>query len=68
MPVYSARPWRTAEYELAAGNHAYLVLATGRVRIQGVEYGARYGMAIMGCGLLRIEAIEDAELVMVDSV
>ena len=57
----------TAEYALAAGNHAYLVPATGRIRIAGVEYGARDGIAIKGAGMLHIEAIEDAELVMVDS-
>ena len=56
-----------AEYELAEGSHAYLVPATGRVRIDGTEYGPRDGIAIKGSGLLHIEAIEDAELVMVDS-
>lgn len=58
----------TAEYELTQGNHAYLVPATGRIRIEGVEYGARDGIAIKGGGVLRIEAIDDAELVMVDSI
>ena len=57
----------TSEYELAEGNHAYLVPATGRIRIDGVEYGPRDGIAIKGGGLLHIEAIEDAELVVVDS-
>ena len=58
----------TAEYELAEGNHAYLVPATGRIRIEGIEYTARDGIAIKGGGLLRIEAIDDVELVMVDSI
>jgi redox-sensitive bicupin YhaK (pirin superfamily) len=57
----------TAHYELAEGHHAYLVPAIGRVRIDGTEYGARDGIAVRGGGLLVIEAIEDAELVMVDS-
>ena len=57
----------TAQYELAESNHAYLVPATGRIRIDGTEYGARDGIAIRGSGLLKIEALEDAELVMVDS-
>ena len=57
----------TMQYELADGHHAYLVPATGRIRIDGAEYGARDGVAISGGGLLTIEAIEDAELVMVDS-
>ena len=58
----------TTEYELNETSHAYLVPASGRIRIEGVEYGARDGIAIGGGGLLRIEAIEDAELVMVDSI
>jgi redox-sensitive bicupin YhaK (pirin superfamily) len=57
----------TAEYQLAEGSHAYLVPAAGRIRIAGVEYSARDGIAIKGSGVLHIEAIEGAELVMVDS-
>ncbi len=57
----------TAHYELTEGHYAYLVPATGRVRIDGTEYDARDGIAISGSGVLRIEAIEDAELVRVDS-
>ncbi len=57
----------SAEYELAEGNHAYLVLANGRIRINGTEYRPRDGIAIKGGGLIHIEALEDAELVMVDS-
>lgn len=57
----------TAHYDLAPRNYAYLAIAGGRVRIDGTEYGARDGIAIHGEGTLGIEAIEDAELVMVDS-
>ena len=59
---------KTTQYELDKGHHAYLVPAKGRIRIDGVEYGARDGVAIRGKGVLNIEAIEDAELVMVDSI
>ena len=58
----------TAHYELAEGRYAYLVPATGRIRIDGTEYETRDGVAISGGGVLAIEAIEDAELVMVDSI
>jgi hypothetical protein len=37
------------------------------VRINGAEYGARDGIAIHGHSILRIDAIKDVELVMVDS-
>jgi redox-sensitive bicupin YhaK (pirin superfamily) len=57
----------TAAYTLAEGHHTYLVPASGRVRIDDTEYGARDGIAVRGGGLLVIEAIEDTELVMVDS-
>jgi quercetin 2,3-dioxygenase len=56
-----------AQYELSDGHYAYLVPATGRVRIEGVEYATRDGIAIKGGGVLHIEAVEDTELVMVDS-
>ena len=57
----------TAQYQLAEGHFAYLVPATGRIRIDGIAFDARDGIAISGGGTLNIEAIEDAELVMVDS-
>ena len=57
----------TVHHDLADGHFAYLVIASGRVRIDGTEYGTRDGVAIRGGGMLSIEAIEDAELVMVDS-
>jgi quercetin 2,3-dioxygenase len=57
----------TLDYDLAEGRHAYLVPATGRVELDGVELNARDGGAIFGGGALRITAREDAEIVMVDS-
>jgi quercetin 2,3-dioxygenase len=57
----------TVQYALADGHYAYLVPATGRVRIEGTEYEARDGIAVRGGGLLSIEAIDDTELVLVDS-
>ena len=57
----------TLIYELEPGRHAYLVSAKGRVRVNGVEGTARDGLAITGDGTLTIEAIDDVELVMVDS-
>ena len=58
----------TTHYDLEDGHYVYLVPASGRVRINGTDYGARDGIAIKGGGLLHIEAIEDTELVMVDSI
>ncbi len=48
------------------GRHAYLVPATGAIEIDGERLSARDGAALVG-GSYTITAIEDAELVLVDS-
>ena len=63
----TAAAGETLTFDIEAGRHAYLVSAKGRVRVNGVEGDARDGFAITGEGALTIEAIDDAELVMVDS-
>jgi redox-sensitive bicupin YhaK (pirin superfamily) len=56
-----------AEYELSPDRHAYLVSAEGSVEVNGVRLDARDGAAITGETLLRITAINDAEVVLVDA-
>ncbi len=56
----------TVDYSVADGHHAYLVVAKGKVRIDGKDIDARDGVTI-GAGSLTIKANEDAELVMVDT-
>ena len=63
----TAAAGETLSFAVEAGRHAYLVSAKGRIRVNGVEAAARDGFAITGDGVLTIEAIDDAELVMVDS-
>jgi redox-sensitive bicupin YhaK (pirin superfamily) len=58
----------TAEYCLAAGRHAYLVPSKGAVDINGVRIGERDGAAIADEPVMRVTALEDAELVLVDTV
>ena len=53
-------------YEIGAGRHAYLVPATGAIKIDGQRANARDGVAINE-GQITIIAIEDAEIVLVDS-
>ncbi|HRO27268.1 MAG TPA: pirin family protein [Luteimonas sp.] len=58
----------TAEYHFAdAGRYGYLVPAKGRVEVEGVALDARDGAAISGEARIRVTAIEDAELVLVDT-
>jgi len=54
-------------YATEPGRHAYLVPATGRVRVGGVEAQARDGVAITGLDTITVTALEDAELVLVDA-
>ena len=56
----------TIEIAAAPDRHLYLV-PSGRVRINGIEAQARDGVAITGEDKVRIEAVEDAELVLVDA-
>ena len=57
----------TVEYPLGERRHGYLVPASGAVEVNGVRIDARDGAAIKDVAILRITAIEDSELVMVDA-
>ena len=56
----------TATYALGATRRGYLVPATGRVEVNGVVIETRDGAAISDEAELRVTALEDAELVLVD--
>jgi len=57
----------TAEYEPESSRHVYLVPAAGAVEINGVRVNARDGAAIRDEARLKITALEDSELVLVDA-
>jgi redox-sensitive bicupin YhaK (pirin superfamily) len=57
----------TAEYELGETRNAYLVPAVGTVEVNGVRLEARDGAAIQKEAVLRVTALEDSELVLVDA-
>jgi redox-sensitive bicupin YhaK (pirin superfamily) len=61
------RAGETLRYETEPDRHLYLVPATGRIAIGGVEAAARDGIAITGETAIEIVALEDAELVLVDA-
>jgi redox-sensitive bicupin YhaK (pirin superfamily) len=54
-------------HTVGAGRHAYLVLAKGAVEIDGERFEARDGAALSGGQTVSIVAIEDSEIVLVDS-
>ncbi|WP_233842732.1 pirin family protein [Dyella sp. 2HG41-7] len=57
----------TAHYTLDKRRYAYLVPAKGAVEVNGVRIDARDGAAIREETALEVKALEDAELVLVDS-
>jgi quercetin 2,3-dioxygenase len=57
----------TTEYELGPDRHAYLVSAAGSVEVNGVRLDPRDGAAITGEASLKITALNDAEVVLVDA-
>jgi len=57
----------TVEYALGERRYGYLVPASGAVEVNGVRIDARDGAAIKDVAIVRITAIEDSELVLVDA-
>jgi redox-sensitive bicupin YhaK (pirin superfamily) len=61
------RAGESAEYSPAKARHLYLVPAVGAVEVNGVRVNARDGAAITDEAKLKITALEDSELVLVDA-
>ncbi len=57
----------TAHYTLGEDRHAYLVPAKGEIEVNDVKLNARDGAAAYGEKSLRVQALEDAEIVLVDA-
>ncbi|MDF3867375.1 pirin family protein [Pseudomonas denitrificans (nom. rej.)] len=57
---------QSAEYELGNGRRAYLVPATGKVEVNGIELLARDGAAIADEAVVKVTALEDSEVILVD--
>ena len=60
------RSGQAVSYELGVHRYAYLVPSRGRITVNGVRLDARDGVALRGEPVLRIEALDDAEIVFVD--
>jgi redox-sensitive bicupin YhaK (pirin superfamily) len=63
----SIKAGETAEYQLGKNRRGYLVPATGAVEIDGIRVNARDGAAIGDVETLKVTAIEDSEIVLVDA-
>jgi redox-sensitive bicupin YhaK (pirin superfamily) len=57
----------TAEYALGKMRRGYLVPAKGAVEIDGVRVNERDGAAIEDVDTLKVTALEDSEIVLVDA-
>jgi quercetin 2,3-dioxygenase len=57
----------TAEYVLGTHRHAYLVPATGAIEVNGVRVDARDGAAIDNETAVKITALENSEIILVDA-
>ena len=57
----------TVEYTLGTGRHGYLVPSTGSIELNGLRIETRDGAAIRDEAVLRITAVDDAELILVDT-
>ncbi len=55
------------EYPIGAERNGYLVPAQGAVEVNGVRLDARDGGAIQNESVLKIKALEDSEIVLVDA-
>ncbi len=58
---------QSTTYALEPGRHAYLALAKGQVTVNGTQVSGRDGAAIRDVDTITITALEDAEVVMVDT-
>ena len=57
----------SAEYRLSPDRYAYLVPAVGSVDVNGVHIDTRDGADIANETVLKVKALEDAEVVLVDA-
>ena len=57
----------SVDYALGAERHGYLVPASGAVEVNGTRIDARDGAAITDADVVKITAIDDSEVVLVDT-
>ena len=58
---------QSAVWNTSGERHQYLVAPTGRVTVNGREAQPRYGIAVTGESEIVVEALDDAEIVLVDA-
>ncbi|MBX9763682.1 MAG: pirin family protein [Pseudomonadaceae bacterium] len=66
MAAATLQAGQSTEYPLGASRKAYLVAASGRIEVNGVSAQARDGVAVSDVEVIRVTAIEDSEVILVD--
>jgi len=62
------RAGESVDYQLGSDRKGYLVAATGKITVNGVDADARDGIAIADLDTITITAREEAEVVLVDTL
>lgn len=62
------RAGESVDYQLGSDSKGYLVAATGKITVNGVDADARDGIAIADLDTITITAREEAEVVLVDTL
>jgi redox-sensitive bicupin YhaK (pirin superfamily) len=57
----------SVDYALGTRRHGYLVPASGAVKVDGTRIDARDGAAIKDAAVIKITALNDSELILVDT-
>lgn len=66
MAAATLQAGQSAEYPIGAARKAYLVAASGSIEVNGVSAQARDGVAVSDVEVIRVTAIEDSEIILVD--
>jgi redox-sensitive bicupin YhaK (pirin superfamily) len=66
MAAATLQAGQSTEYPLGVARKAYLVAASGRIEVNGVSAQARDGVAVSDVEVIRVTAINDSEIILVD--
>lgn len=66
LAAVTLKEGQTAEYAIAEGRQVYLVPATGAIQVNGAVASARDGVAVREESLLKVTALEDSEVILVE--
>ena len=66
MAAATLQAGQSTEYPIGAARRAYLVAASGSIEVNGVSAQARDGVAVSDVEVIRVTALEDSEIILVD--